>query len=487
LRSLLRDESTMNDVRGCVLAGTFFHAPARGSVETLEDALLAVDAAGTIAAVTRRNDPDHGRRREEAAAAGTLRSLPRGCFALPGFIDLHIHAPQYPQIGKALDRSLDDWLTRYTFPLEARYADLDFAARAYGALVDDLAANGTTTAVMYGTIHESANRLLVDICLERGLRAFIGKVAMDNPDTCPDSYRDASPDAALSGTKALIDYIRSRDANDLIRPVVTPRFIPSCTDATLAGLAELGRACRCHIQTHCSESDWQHHYAFARYGRSDAESLDRFGLLSRHTILAHAPFLSDGDMGLLSIRGSGIAHCPLSNVYFSNAVFPLKTALERGLRVGLGTDISGGPSASLFDSLRMSVAGSRLLEEGVDPALAAERRGRPGARIDWRTAFFLATAGGADVLDVPVGRFAPGNAFDAIVVDTQTDSGTVRIFDEIDTLEDVLSKILHTASSRNITSVFVAGRAPRRDGRTHSRYPVTERAPGSPELFQSRG
>jgi guanine deaminase len=245
--------------------------------------------------------------------------------------------------------------------------------------------------------------------------------------------------------------------------VVTPRFIPSCTDATLAGLAEIGRASCCHIQTHCSESDWQHGYAFARFGRSDAESLDRFGLLSRHTILAHAPLLSDGDMGLVSERGSGIAHCPLSNVYFSNAVFPLKAALARGLRVGLGTDVAAGPSASLFDSLRMSVAGSRLLEEGVDPALPAERRGRPGARIDWRTAFFLATAGGADVLDIPVGRFSPGNKFDAIFVDTQADEGTVRIFEEIDTLEDVLSKILHTASRRNIVSVFVAGRAlPRR-------------------------
>jgi guanine deaminase len=140
-------------------------------------------------------------------------------------------------------------------------------------------------------------------------------------------------------------------------------------------------------------------------------------------------------------------------------VFPLKAALAKGLRVGLGTDISAGPSASLLDTLRMSVAGSRLLEEGVDPALPAERRGRPGSSIDWRTAFFLATAGGADVLDIPVGRFAPGNELDAIVVDTGADAGNIRIFDEIDTLEDVLSKILHSASRDNIASVLVAGRA----------------------------
>jgi guanine deaminase len=167
-------------------------------------------------------------------------------------------------------------------------------------------------------------------------------------------------------------------------------------------------------------------------------------------------------MDLVAGRGSGIAHCPLSNVYFSNAVFPLKTALAKGLRVGLGTDISGGPSAAMLDTLRMSVATSRLLEDGVDPSLPPQRRGRPGSRIDWRTAFFLATAGGGDVLDLPIGRFAVGNAFDALIVDTEVDEASIRIFEEIDTLEDVLGKILHMAARSNITSVFVAGRAPRR-------------------------
>jgi guanine deaminase len=453
----------MREVRGRVVAGTFFHAPSLGTIEILADALLAVDDFGTIAAVFPPDHRDHRRMREEAAAAGRLETVPHGRYVIPGFVDLHIHAPQYPQLGKALDCSLEDWLARYTFPLEARYADPAFARRAYEALLAELIANGTTTAVMYGTIHDEANRLLVDICLEQGLRAFIGKVAMDNPETCPDNYRDASPDAALAGTQGLIDYVRRRSENGLVRPVVTPRFIPSCTDATLEGLASIGRSCGCHVQTHCSESDWQHRYAFARYGDSDARSLDRFGLLSRRTILAHAPLLSDEDMGLVAKRGGAIAHCPLSNVYFSNAVFPLKAALAKGLRVGLGTDIAGGPSASMWDTLRMSVAASRLLEEGVDPSLPAGRRGRPGSRIDWRTAFFLATAGGGDALDLAVGRFAAGNAFDALIVDTEASDGGIRIFDAIDTPEDVLAKILHTASRRNIVSVFVAGRALRRE------------------------
>jgi guanine deaminase len=113
----------------------------------------------------------------------------------------------------------------------------------------------------------------------------------------------------------------------------------------------------------------------------------------------------------------------------------------------------------MFDAARMSIAASRMLEDGVDPAIPPDRRGRSASRIDWRTAFYLATAGGGDVLDLPVGRFVAGHAFDAIIVDTQADGSNIRIFDDIDTPEDVLAKILYSAAPRNITSVFVAGRS----------------------------
>src|SRR5262249_6236714 len=148
---------------------------------------------------------------------------PRGSYGLPGFVDLHIHAPQYPQLGKALDCSLQ--FQRSTFPLEARFADLTFARAVYSALVSVIAANGATSAVMYVSIHPAANRHLIDVCREKGLRALIGKVAMDNWDSCPENYRDASPDAALKGTQALVEYIRGggQNAEALVLPVVTPR------------------------------------------------------------------------------------------------------------------------------------------------------------------------------------------------------------------------------------------------------------------------
>ena len=450
----------MSDMPHRLICGTFFHAPTRGAVEILENALVVVDGAGTISEVVMPSDAAYAERKADAARTGALVALTAGCFALPGLVDLHIHAPQYPQLGTALHLPLDVWLQERTFPLEARYTDAAFAERIYDALVGDLLALGTTTAVLFATIHQDATRRLVDSCLRRGLRALVGKVAMDNAQSCPDYYRDASADAALQGTQSLIDYVRAHPANGagLVLPIVTPRFIPACTDRLLEGLGELARTSSCHVQTHCSESDWEHGVVFERYGRSDAVSLDGFGLLGRRTVLAHGGFLSLSDMDVVAARGAGVAHCPLSNIYFAGAAFPLRQALAKGVRVGLGTDISGGPSASLLDNCRMAVAASRMLDDGVDPALSRQARGRGDARVDWKTAFHLATAGGADVLDLPIGCFRPGRQFDAIVVDTAAPLGSLRTFDGVDDLESVLQKIIYGASRANIRDVWVAGR-----------------------------
>jgi guanine deaminase len=448
----------VNEVRRKTVLGTLFHAPEIGSIEVLEDTLIGIDGAGRITSVLKADDQLYSAVLGDAKAGGSLVRLPTGCFLLPGFVDLHIHAPQYPQLGSALHVPLEVWLQTHTFPLEARYADLAFAKRAYSALVGDLLALGTTTALFFATIHQEATRLLVDICLASGLRALVGKVAMDDPASCPDYYRDASADAAIEGTTALIEYVRGHTANGdgLVLPAITPRFIPSCTDPLLEGLGELAQRWDCHIQTHCSESDWEHGAVLARCGRSDTESLDGFGLMTRRTVLAHSNLVSDGDMDLIGARGAGIAHCPLSNAYFSNAVFPLRRAIEKGLHIGLGTDISGGPSASLLENCRMAIAASRMLEDGVDARAAPEERGRSESRIDWKTAFHLATAGGAKALDLPIGRFEPGCYFDAIAVDAEAAEGTIRLFD--DDLEAVLQKIIYTASRANIADVWVAGR-----------------------------
>lgn len=447
------------DLRGRSVLGSFFHAPGLDAAPLLASALIEIDLDGRIVSVTGTADPGYAARVEYASRSGSLTRVDG--FVLPGFVDLHVHAPQYPQLGQALDIPLQDWLQRYTFPLEARYADLAFARHAYGALVDDLLAGGTTTAVYFGTIYGPATRLLAELCVARRQRALVGKVAMDHPDLCPISYRDSDADAGLHGTRSLIEEIRTLPGNDgLVQPVVTPRFVPACTDRLLQGLGDIARAGHCHVQTHCSESDWAHRHVLDRFGRSDAEVLDGFGLLTRRTVLAHANFLSEADMDRVALRGSGVAHCPLSNAYFAGAVFPLRAAMQRGVRAGLGTDISGGPSASMFDTVRMAVAASRMLETGVDSEVSPEMRGRPGSRIDIRAAFHLATAGGADVLALPVGRFEPGCLFDAMLIDPAAPGGTIRLWGG-ESEDDLLATLLYTASRPNISSVWTAGGAAR--------------------------
>ena len=428
-------------LRGKRVRGTFVHAPQRGDIEVLAGAVLGIDPEGRI---------------ESIGSGAADIDLPAGTMVLPGFVDLHIHAPQYPQLGQALDTPLETWLGKYTFPLEARYADLDFARPRYEALVADLIANGTTTALYFATADLAPTQLLADICHRLGQRALVGKVVMDDPAACPEDYRDASAEAAIADTKALIEHVRALSPDGRVLPVVTPRFIPSCTDAALAGLGALATACDCHVQTHASESDWAHGYALARYGRTDAEVLDGFGLLGRKTVLAHANFLTDADMTRVAGRGGAVAHCPISNMYFANSVFPLRHALDKGVHVGLGTDISGGPIASIWEAARGAVQASRMLEDGVDPAVPAERRGRPGSRIDIATAFHLATAGGGAALDLPVGSFAVGQKFDAMLLDPDAAAGTVRLFGETDPVA-ILEKLLYTASRPNIASVWVDG------------------------------
>jgi guanine deaminase len=437
---------------------TALHAPVRGQLEVLHDVVMVIGSDGSIEAVHSQSSADGKAAARRHEAAGTLRTLGEGQYLLPGMIDLHVHAPQWPQRGLALDQPLEVWLQKFTFPLEARYADIDYAEAVYESLVDGLLANGTTTALYYASIHLPATQKLADICLKRSQRALIGRVAMDHPDQCPSYYRDASAASAEADTRAFIDYVQAMPGNvGLIAPVITPRFIPSCTDELLHRLGALARETGCHVQTHCSESDWAHRFVLERCGITDTAALENFGLLSRRTILAHGNFIGGDDIARIVKAGAGIAHCPLSNVYFSDAVFPLRRMLERGVHVGMGTDIAGGASPSILENARQAVTASRMLESGVDPTLDRRQRRLESSRIDALTAFWLATTAGGVALDLPIGLFQEGYQFDAIVIDANLPSGNLHL-DPTDTPEEILQKIVYSAARANIREVWVAGR-----------------------------
>ena len=411
--------------------------------------------------IIQHNDGAFRHVRDAARKAGKLTELSSDQYLLPGLIDLHVHAPQWPQMGKALDKPLEKWLNDYTFPLEARYADVDFARRNYTELVSALLANGTTTAVYFATLHTESSVELARICLAQGQRALVGRVAMDDPSQCPDYYRDETAASAEAETRAFIRAVAELPGNTAKRvlPVITPRFIPSCTDDLLKRLGTVARETGCHVQTHCSESDWEHGYVKERLGKTDTVALRDFGLLTPKTILAHSNHIEDDDADLIKKTGAGVAHCPLSNFYFANAVFPLRAMLDRGLNVGLGTDIAGGHSPSVFDACRHAITASKALNDGVDARIKPEHRGRPGSAISFKEAFWLATAGAGGVLGLPVGKLEVGYQFDAIVIDTRAAGNDIYIHPAEDQPEDRLQKIIYNARRNNISRVWVDGKA----------------------------
>ncbi|GAN86671.1 amidohydrolase family protein [Komagataeibacter intermedius] len=431
---------------------------------TLTDCVVHVGADGRIVARHASDSPMATQMLDHAARQGMpVRTLSASQVLTPGFTDLHVHAPQWPQMGRALDLPLRDWLEQRTFPLEARFADPAFAAPVYDEMVRTLLANGTTTAVFFATIHEESSLLLARTCLRHGLRALVGLVAMDDPALCPPTYRNASVDQALAATRRFIHAVRALPGNEgeLVRPMVTPRFIPACTDNLLRGLGELAVEEDCLIQTHCSESDWEHDYVRQRTGVNDTMALDRFGLLRRGTVLAHSCHMTAADMALVQARGAAIAHCPLSNAYFAGAVLPLRAAWQAGVHVGLGTDLSGGYSPSIAVNAAMAVTASRMLDTGTDPARAAGDRGRPGARLTFAEGLWLATRGGTAALDIAAGQFDAGQAFDAIMIDRTAPGSNILppVHGETDRVAaDVVQQILCNIGRPNIRTVWVAGR-----------------------------
>lgn len=436
-----------------VIAGTYFTSKDDQTVQVGENMLICIDEQGKIVRIIAHSEPGFQQVRQAAAEQHHLLELAGNERLLPGFVDVHMHAPQWAQSGLALDRSLNDWLNTYTFPLESRFADDQFALKVYASLVQTLLANGTTTALMFGTIYNSSNLILAQQAAKFGLRSLIGKVAMDNPTQTPEYYRDESATTALQATQEFIEamFNLQQQTQTTLLPVITPRFIPSCTNELLHGLGELAKRYDLPIQSHCSESDWEDQYVQDRFGKRDAEVLDQFGLLTEQAVMAHGTQLTDEDLSLFRQRQTAVAHCPISNVYFGNAVFPTRKALQAGNQVGLGSDISGGFSPSLYRNMQQAVMSSQMLTDGVNSGLATGQRGAPDSRISMKTAFYIATKGGAQALNLPVG---------AIEVGKQDDFQVVKLAPALTTesTDDELERLLYQTESKDISWVMVGGK-----------------------------
>ena len=437
------------------IRGRFVHAlPALGEIEYIEDGLLIVQANGYVLAFAKTT---------EAADALSVWPCPETIqlgpdeFVCPGFIDTHVHAPQYQYTGTATDLPLMEWLQEYTFPAERRMEDAAFARTVYSKLVRRLLDNGTTTSVYYASIHLEATKVLVDVCRELGQRAIVGKVAMDQHGG--EGYVETTADA-LRDTEALVEYCvkcepAASSQTRLVNGSVCPRFIPTCSVPLLRGLGEIAEKHRCWVQSHIAESPDEMAFVDALHpGRRDAEIFDAHKLLTSRTVMAHGVHLRPDEVELLVTRGSGVACCPLSNFFFAGGELPLKQVQAAGLRVGLGTDVAGGYSPSMLSSCRTATLASKVVARAAG--------GGADADVDYRRAFWTATMGGARAigLEEHLGCLEVGRQFDAILVDMSCGAFD-RFAEAVRTptrLPVDLEQFINLGDDRNVRRVWVRGR-----------------------------
>lgn len=329
-----------------------------------------------------------------------------GMLVMPGMADLHIHAPQYAYRGLGMDMELLDWLETYAFPEERKYRDDDYADRAYDIFAEAMRRSATTRAVIFGTIYRQTDELLMRKMENTGIVSYVGKVNMDR--NAPGMLTE-DPERSVASTERFIDHTQGVYRNTY--PIITPRFVPSCSDTVLEGLGKLAEQYRVPVQSHLSENpgeiDWVRE--LCPYADFYGEVYDRYGLFGSctKTVMAHCVYSTEEEISLMQARGVYIAHCPASNMNVASGIAPIRRYLDRGLRVGLGTDVAGGQSESVFTAMVEALQVSRLYWR------MADENCRP---LSFPEAFYMATRGGGAFFG-KVGAFENGYEFDAIVID----------------------------------------------------------------------
>ena len=322
---------------------------------------------------------------------------------IPAFSDLHVHAPQYPQRGLAMDELLPDWLARHTFPLEARFADPSFARAVYDAFLDDLLAHGTMHAAVFGTIHREATAYLLERMEEKGLRGFVGKVNMDtdSPPTLRETTRES-----LRETER---FLAPCAANRFARPILTPRFAPTCSRELLAGLGKLAAKYQVGMQTHVVESLWEAEEARRRFPdcNCDTEIYEKAGLLDNGPVIAgHFIFPSEEDIRILQKHGGLAVQCPDATISVIAGIMRTGALADRGVQLALGSDLAAGHSPGVFHQAARAVQLSKL-KAFYEP--------EGNRAVSFPQAFHMATRPGGEPFG-KVGAFEPGYIFDALVI-----------------------------------------------------------------------
>ncbi len=373
---------------------------------------------------------------------------------IPAMNDMHVHAPQVHNQGVAMDLELLPWLQNYTFPEESKYADVHYAERMYRRFLHTQWLFGTMRSVVFGTIHTESTRILMNLYKEAGMGALVGKVAMNR--NCPENLSE-DVDNYIAGTESIIAETDA-SANDrnvdphstlhssippLVRPIITPRFVPSCTPELLRACGELARKYQLPVQSHLSENTseiaWVHE--LEKESTSYGDAYNRYGLFGQTpTIMAHCVWTQGKELELMKQNGVMVAHCPTSNFNLSSGIAPVRSFLDEGLRVGLGSDISGGHDLNML----------RILVYAIQVSKMHYQQDHNKAFLTLPEVFWLATKSAGSFFG-KVGSFEPGYEFDALVIDDAV------LYPDEYSLIHRLERFIYVGDDRQILHRFCRG------------------------------
>uniref|UniRef100_A0A023F7D2 Guanine deaminase n=1 Tax=Triatoma infestans TaxID=30076 RepID=A0A023F7D2_TRIIF len=424
----------------CTFIGPVVHSLKKDEITIIKEAAITV-SNGKITSINSNGKIDC------ECENSTIIRLKTGQFLCPGFIDLHIHASQFPNICLGMDKPLLAWLCTYTIPLEKKYNDISFAEKVYNYIVNTTLKCGTTTACYYGTMFRQSTEKLAQIASNLGQRALIGKVNINQNSVL--DYVETTEDS-LKETEEFIQSVKKLN-DPLIEAVITPSFAISCDMDLMKGLGALASKYNLYIQTHVSENKEGVDFVFKLFPdcKNYSEVYDKANLLTAKTILGHGVYLTNEEHTLLSEKGVAIAHCPNSNTMLQSGECDVRSLWKNCINVGLGTDVSGGCNPSVLDAMRSALANS----------LHISFHNQDHIPLNFHEVFYMATSGGAEALrkDHLIGNFVVGKEFDALIVDMDigsTLSGTLQEH----TLLELVQKFIYCGDDRNIKSVYVNGK-----------------------------
>lgn len=363
----------------------------------------------------------------------------RGRLIIPGFIDTHIHYAQTDVLASP-GRGLLDWLERYTFPAEHAFEDAVWATGVAEFFCDELLRNGTTTALVFGTVHPQSVDAFFSVTQKRGMRMVAGKVMMDRH--CPDFLRDTAQ-SSYDDSKRLIE---SWHGVDRLSYAITPRFAITSTEEQMEAAGALAKtypqlAIHSHVAENQAEVAWVKE--LYPWSRSYLDVYDRYGLLREGAVYAHCIYLNGDDRQRMAETGSSAAFSPTSNLFLGSGLFDLQQAMQSGMNIGIATDVGGGTSFSMLRTLAAAYQVAHLKNYVLPPLHA----------------FYLATLAGANVLglDHVIGNFETGKEADFVVLDPEATPIIKRRMQSCQTLEEQLFVWQTLGDDRAIAATYITG------------------------------